>query len=468
MNELFSQIHLNNENTALVSESGQYISYSELFQLRKNVSQQFESRTLTLFLTNNSVGSVIIYLSLLHAKSVPILIDSSLSDEFIKGIISSYNPDYIIFPKNRHLGLDEYNRYDLISEFLLLKKADFQIQKINSDLALLLTTSGSTGSPKLVRISYHNIYSNTKSICDYLKIDNNDRAITVLPMNYSFGLSVIHTHLFVGASIFVTNKSIIESIFWSQIIDYDITFLYGVPFTFEILERIKFRSKTIPSLRYLVQAGGKLNSNLTEIFAKDSCEKKRKFFIMYGQTEATARMSYLPFENSLSKIGSIGIPIPGGAFSIVDDNGIKIDDIDSAGELVYEGPNVSLGYASCRSDLNLGDQNKGKLFTGDLATKDKDGYYYIVGRKKRFIKIFGNRTNLDEIENILKSDSIDCACVGHDDSLVIFITNKNIDLSSFKKMISTKFKINHSIINIKVINEIPKTTSGKTNYQELQ
>ncbi len=467
MMKLFAEINSNNNNVALVNELGETILYSELFFKRQQLSNSFRNRSVTLFLTNNSIDSVVIYLSLLHSGSVPVLIDINISNQFIQGLIKSYYPDYIICLKSHEYKFDDFVCSELTEAFNLYTAIDSKQDLTNYDIGLLLTTSGSTGSPKLVRLTYYNILENTKSICQYLGIDKSDRAITSLPMNYSFGLSVIQTHLYVGASILVTNKSIIEKDFWNLVEEFKVTFLSGVPFIYEVLEKLRFRNKELHSLKYLVQAGGKLNVNLVETFAKDSLEKNRKFFVMYGQTEAAARMSYVPYQNCLNKLGSIGIAIPNGKFTLVDDDNNIINEINKTGELVYEGPNVSLGYAESRNDLDLGDQNNGKLYTGDLATKDEDGYFYIVGRKKRFIKLFGNRTNLDEIEQLLKSDSIDCACVGSDDILRVYIIDSTIDLNELKKKISTKIKIHHSVINIIFIEEIPKNSSGKINYQLL-
>lgn len=466
--ELFPEIHPDNHKVALVSEFGDKITYSELYHQREQTSLNFTKRSVSLFLINNSIESVVIYLSLLYSGSIPILVDANLSEGFIDRLIHSYEPDYIISLKNIENKLESYSNSQLSSNFVLHKSLKFGKIISNDDLALLLTTSGSTGSPKLVRLTYNNILENTKAICEYLEISNIDRAITSLPIHYSFGLSVIQTHLFIGASIFVTNRSIIEKDFWNVVEKFKVTFFSGVPFTYEVLEKLKFRNKDLPSLKYLVQAGGKLNVNLVEVFAKDSFEKNRKFFVMYGQTEASARMSYLPYQKCLNKLGSIGIAIPNGKFKLVDDDGNLLNEINKTGELIYEGPNVSLGYAEKRNDLNLCDQNNGILSTGDLATKDEDDYYYIVGRKKRFIKLFGNRINLDEVEQLIKSDFIECACIGFDDNLIVYITDNTLDAYDLKKYISTRLKIHSSAINIRYIEIIPKTLSGKINYQLLK
>jgi acyl-coenzyme A synthetase/AMP-(fatty) acid ligase len=188
---------------------------------------------------------------------------------------------------------------------------------------------------------------------------------------------------------------------------------------------------------------------------------------MYGQTEATARMSYLPTELSLSKLGSIGIPIPGGEFSLIDDAGESIFGYEITGELVYKGHNVSMGYALSYEDLSKGDENNGILFTGDLAKRDKDNYYYIVGRKKRFIKIFGNRVNLDEIERLLKDIISDCACIGEDDYMCVFINDED-RIHEIKKFISSKIGIHHSAFTVRYIDQILKNSSGKTIYSSLK
>ena len=187
---------------------------------------------------------------------------------------------------------------------------------------------------------------------------------------------------------------------------------------------------------------------------------------MYGQTEATARMSYLPYNYAIIKNGSVGVPIPNGKFSLIDENNKKINEPDTVGELIYEGDNVSMGYANDINDLALGDINHGTLITGDLAKRDSDNHYYIVGRKKRFIKLFGNRVSIDHTESLIKIIISDCACIGEDDCMIIFINDKS-RITEIKKYISEKLNIHISAFNVKYIAEIPKNSSGKTNYSEL-
>jgi acyl-coenzyme A synthetase/AMP-(fatty) acid ligase len=257
-----------------------------------------------------------------------------------------------------------------------------------------------------------------------------------------------------------------EKEFWTFLKSYEATSLSGIPYSFEILKKLRFFEMDFPYLKTLTQAGGKLNDDLNREFSEYCLKSNKRFFVMYGQTEATPRMSYLPPEYSIKKLGSMGIAIPGGDFFLIDKNGNTIEEPDREGELVYKGRNVFMGYAKCRDDLANGDENNGVLVTGDLAKRDKDGFYYIVGRKKRFIKLFGNRVNLDETERLIKNIIPDCACAGIDDKMIIFITQKD-HIQDVKRFISTKTGINPKAFKVTVIDKIPKNSSGKTVYSQL-
>lgn len=176
--------------------------------------------------------------------------------------------------------------------------------------------------------------------------------------------------------------------FWQQLGDYKATSLSGVPYTFEMLDRLRFYRRDLPNLRTMTQAGGKLLPELHKKFAEYAEQTGKKFVVMYGQTEATARMSYLPPEKCLEKVGSMGVAIPGGRFFLINENGEIITEAERVGELVYEGDNVTLGYAVRGEDLAKGDERHGRLETGDMAKFDKDGYFYIVGRKSAFENIW--------------------------------------------------------------------------------
>ena len=284
--------------------------------------------------------------------------------------------------------------------------------EVHPDLALLLTTSGSTGSPKLVRLTLRNLAANAESIAQYLQLTPQERPITSLPMSYSYGLSVINSHLQVGATIVFTEDGVLQREFWDAVDQHHCTSFAGVPYTYQMLLQTGLLNKKGSSLRTLTQAGGRLEERYIQQMYDLAMARGWKFMVMYGQTEATARISYVPFERLGGKVGSVGIAIPNGLLSVD----------EHTGELVYRGPNVMLGYAECRDDLAKGDELHGVLRTGDLARQDDDGYFYITGRLKRFLKLFGKRFNLDDVEKILsRRFETSVACYGRDDLLMVAV-----------------------------------------------
>lgn len=445
------------------------ISYLELEESSKILTNVIKNRCLVFCLCSNEIGSLFGYTTFLNNKIVPLLVDSGLNSGLLANLVEKYKPDYFWVPTSMQDEFEDCNWILNIYGYALLKTKYTKSFFLNDNLALLLTTSGSTGSPKLIRQSYANILSNAEAIVEYLGITECERPITTLPMNYTYGLSIINSHLLKGATILLTTKGLMEKGFWELFKGQGATSFGGVPYTYEILKKLRFFRMELPSLKTMTQAGGKLSPELHKEFAEYAESKKICFFVMYGQTEATARMSYLPYEKSLEKYGSMGIAIPGGKFSLIDIDGNEITEHDVIGELVYEGANVTLGYAEDGNDLVKGDEMFGKLITGDMAKTDRDGYYYIVGRKKRFLKIFGNRVNLDEIERLIKTqfNNMDCACAGVDDKMYIFITDKTVS-DDVRKFISEKTGLNPVAFKIKTINEVPKNESGKTLYIKLE
>jgi acyl-coenzyme A synthetase/AMP-(fatty) acid ligase len=328
-------------------------------------------------------------------------------------------------------------------------------------LGLLLSTSGSTGDRKLVRLSYTNIQANCDSIVEYLGLTKEERPITTLPMEYTYGLSVIHSHVAVGATIILTNRTLFQKEFWETVEKYDVTSMAGVPYTYEMFERLRLREMDLPHLKTLTQAGGHLHEELQRKFGDWAAETGRRLFVMYGQTEATARMSYVPPEKCVEKIGSIGIPIPGGSFAIAED-----------GELIYFGANVSMGYALKREDMALGDINGGCLKTGDMARMDEEGYFYITGRKKRFVKLQGKRFSLDQIQEILQ-EAFDCEeiiCTGNDvDGIKVNTSSREVAdrEDEIIQLFMDKWQVRGRLITVKYLDEIPRNASGKVLYSKL-
>lgn len=458
------------ENTALLDEFGTTLTYAELKASGEKIAAGIGRRCLVFSFCENSIGSVLGYTAFVNNGIVPVLLNSHMDRELLGELIAKYKPSYFWAPVSQESDFERYQVTKTLEMYgyALLRTSFENEYPLYQDLCLLLTTSGSTGSPKFVRQSYANVLSNASAIVEYLQLDESERPITTLPMNYTYGLSIINSHLLVGATLLLTDKGLMQKEFWSFFKEQEATSFGGVPYTYEMLDRLRFFRMDLPSLRYSTQAGGKLTPELHKTFAEHAQENGIQFIVMYGQCEATARMGYLPAEKSLEKCGSMGIAIPGGKFHLIDVNGQNVAEPHVTGELVYEGPNVTLGYAECGEDLIRGDEREGVLQTGDMAQFDEDGYYYIVGRKKRFLKIYGNRVNLDEIDRLIKAhfDNMDCASAGVDDHMYLFVTDETL-AEDVKRFVVHKTGLNPVAFQTIVIEEIPKNDAGKTLYQEL-
>lgn len=456
------------DRIALIDDKDTELSYAQLQEENDRLTKAVGKRCLVFSMCSNTIESIIGYTGFMRNNIVPVLLNAHMDQELLKNLINSYCPSYIWMPyeiaKENYCYNVVYRSYG----YVLLETGFEKEYPLYEELGLLLTTSGSTGSPKFVRQTYTNVMTNAKQISEYLELDSTERPVTTLPMNYTYGCSIINSHLLVGATMLLTDKTLMDREFWAFMKNQKATSFAGVPYTYEMLDKLRFFRMDLPDLRYMTQAGGKLSPELHKKFAEYALEQNKKFIVMYGACEATARMGYLPAEKSLEKYGSCGIAIPGGKFYLIDINNTIIDKSGVTGELVYEGANVTMGYAECGDDLIKGDERQGKLLTGDMAQRDQDGFYFIVGRKKRFLKIYGNRVNLDEIDRMIKAefDFIDCASSGIDDHMYIFVTDKKI-VSDVKKFISDKTKLNPTAFNVITIKEIPKNDAGKTLYKEL-
>jgi len=444
------------------------ITYNNLHE-RSNIllkELKTEKKKLSFLFCKNNYSSILAYVTLLRSGYTQLLLDNDINPELRNELLKIYQPEILI----THT-CDEIQNYKIQGEFdglNIYKCVQVNYSEIYSDLAVLLSTSGTTGSPKLVRLSYENIQSNAESIGQYLNITEEERPITSLPMSYSYGLSVINSHLLNGAAIILTTQTIVLRDFWNIFQSNNCTSFAGVPYSFQLLKKIHFNKLNLPSLKTITQAGGRLSEEYIQYFYDLAIEKNYKFYVMYGQTEATARISYLPFEMLKEKIGSVGIPIPNGKIKIMNDEA-EILIPKTVGELVYYGSNVMLGYAESRNCLKKGDELDGVLHTNDVGFKDKDGYIYITGRKKRFIKIYGLRINLDEVEKMVENNfQCPAVCMGNDDSLIILL---QIEQDGIEKIVARKliqmYKLPPSVFKIKRVKRILTTLQGKKDYQKM-
>lgn len=450
------------DKTFLVDDQ-RALTYRELFSSFKNFN--FNNRDLFLLISENKLEIISFYYYCLYSKNVPILVNADSNNDYLKNIIEKYSPEYICCDKSKKIDLSVFHNYSIeleLDETLILKKNYHQKNKIHEDLAILLTSSGTTGDPKLVKLSYDNIDDNTLKISKKLNLTSMDIPITTLPLSYTYGLSVLNTHFCKDCKIILNNDSIISRNFWRRVSDFKPNSISGVPYTFEILNSLGLEKLNLKSFKKFTQAGGKMNDSLKEKIYNFCTQNDIELFIMYGQVEATARISILDHKLLSSKFKSVGNVLDGGEIDI-----IKKNYNDHDGEIVYSGKNIFIGYANCRKDLKIKEENK-ILKTGDMGYLDKDGYLYITGRKKRFIKMMGNSINLDQLENQINKKGFKVVVTGKDDALIIAFEDKNINLSNLKKYFLSNFKINLNYVNFLMLDQLPLTSNKKIDYKKIE
>jgi len=445
------------EKVAVIDDSGESITYGEICDFSKLFSKYVPKRSLIFILSENKIGSLLGYTSALSNRVVPLIISARTEESLYVNLRDLYQPEFLWVPNHltKQLG------YELVFSAwnYTLVKTNYPSTPMFDELSLLLPTSGSTGSPKLVRHSYRNIEANADNVRRLFNLNEDEKAMAILPMHYTMGLSVIASHLLAGATILLSNRSLLDKGFWSML--KEATSFTGVPYSYEVLLKMRFTRMDLPKLRIITQGGGKLTTEMWQALATYAQERGKKFIATYGQSECTARMAYLPSELAMSKICSIGIAEPGGQLSIVDSDGNESFEGEATGEMIYRGENVTLGYATSREDLLKGDENHGVMHTGDLVHRDADGCYFVIGRLKRFLKIFGLRIGLDEVETLIKSEfKTDCYCKGNDEKLVILVTDSSL-VPLIPVFVEEKTHLFHQNIEVQVVEAILRNEAGK-------
>jgi long-chain acyl-CoA synthetase len=415
-------------------------TYAELAAdvLRRAAAIAGRRKSLVACLCRTDARSAIAYLGAMAAGHAVMMLDAAADRDAIDRLLELYQVEFV-------LDGDGCERLPVSGG------------RVDDELALLLSTSGSTGSPKYVRLSRHNIDANAAQIVQILGIDTGERAVQALPLHYAYGLSVLNSHLFAGASVVFPGASLVRPGFWAAMRDHACTSLAGVPSTYTILTRIGFEDSALPDLRTLTQAGGRMEPETVLHFGRHMIERGGRLVVMYGQTEATARIAYVPPDRVLDKPDRVGVPVPGGRLSLADD-----------GELLYDGPNVMLGYARRRADLASGDGNGGRLATGDLARVDDEGFYSIVGRKHRMAKLSGRRVNLDELEALLMAHGRVAAL---ELSGRLVLARAAGDATTSRRELSLHagelLRVPARLIRVLDVGRLPLTGSGKTDYGAL-
>ena len=450
---------------AAVDDLGQQISYGSLAEQGLRLAQLVEPRSLVFCLCENNVGGLLGYTGMYDNNSIPLLLDASLNRALLQHLIDVYKPSHLWVPET----YSQEFRIDILHKAYnyVLGKTENSSCAVHDSLSLLLTTSGSTGSPKLVRHRYGNLEANARNVAIAFGWTSKERPICSLPMQYTMGLNVINTHLYVGATLLLTSESLTSPRFWDFIQKQRGSNFTGVPYSYDVLFKLKFTRMSLPHLTTLAVGGGKMSEKNFNELATYAAQNGKRLFSSFGTTETSARMACLQPEYALSKCCSIGKAIPEGELFLRDDAAQVINDAEAVGELCYRGPNVTMGYAECREDLLLGDEFSGEYATGDLARRDADGFYFITGRMTRFVKIFGLRISLDQCEHIIHTTfNSECACTGTDNKVTIYLTGDSLP-GDIKKFIAKFLQLPPASFEVYSVSEIPKNESGKILYSNL-
>ncbi|MFE0642962.1 AMP-binding protein [Streptomyces sp. NPDC058877] len=449
---LARDLAVHGDRTAVVTPGGE-LSYRALAGRVEEVARRLgPERRLVLLPGANTVEALVVHLAALSAGHVTLLVPGD-HPEAVAALTAAYDPDVVVRP-----GADDGPRIE--------ERRSGSAHSLHPDLALLLSTSGSTGSPKLVRLSYENLQSNAESIAAYLDIRDTDRAATTLPLHYCYGLSVVHSNLLRGAGIVLTDLSVADACFWDLFREAGGTSLAGVPYTFDLLDRVGFAEMDLPRLRYVTQAGGRLSPERVTQYAELGRSHGWDLFVMYGQTEATARMAYLPPALVADHPGAIGVPVPGGSFHLEPVE--EASGADDVGELVYTGPNVMLGYALAPEDLSLG-RTVDALRTGDLARRTGAGLYEIVGRRSRFLKILGLRIDPQQIEALLARHGLNALCTGDDEGVTIAVEGgQERDRRRIRRRVVDECGLPARTVHVHTVPALPRLATGKPDYRAVQ
>ncbi|CAM3892349.1 AMP-binding protein [Smaragdicoccus niigatensis] len=438
----------NGDRPALISQVEPALTYADLAdQVEDFAARLGPERKLVMLAGRNDTSALIAYLGILAAGSVVLVVPETAAGPD-STLTRTYNPDVVVSVGEAGWEIATRNATS--------------VHDLHPDLALCLSTSGSTGSPKLVRLSYRNLVANAQAIGTYLSLTSDDRAITTLPMYYCYGLSVIHSYLVAGATLMLTNDSVIDKSFWSFFRQHRATSIAGVPYTYELLDQAGFAKMHLPSLRYMTVSGGRLAPAKVKEYAGHARQAGWQLFPMYGSTEATSRMAYMPPELVFDNPECVGVPIPGGAFRLDPVDGLD----DDMGELVYTGPNIMLGYAQSASDLAKG-RELDELRTGDIARRKPNGLYQIVGRSARFIKLFGIRIDLQRIESVLESQGLTAVCTGDDEQLVVAVQGRAA-VADIRARVAAITNLPAHVIQVVTVDEFPRLGAGKVDYAALR
>jgi acyl-CoA synthetase (AMP-forming)/AMP-acid ligase II len=384
--------------------------------------------------------------------------------------LAAYQPEFVVPAPGRGSELADLDNYSPVAQTIagatvFRRSSGRPTGEISPDTALLLSTSGSTGSPKTARLSYSGLADNSAAVIRALGITAADRALTTLPITHAYGLSVLNTHLLAGASVVLGDGSPLSAATWDRLIRTGATSFAAVPMTYAAFgpahEDLLARSR----IRTMTQAGGRLGRDLTTRLVQTMYRRAGRFFVMYGQTEATSRISCLDPADLPRRLGSVGTAVPGGALTI-GPAAVRARAVPGEGAVRYQGPGVMLGYASGRADLARGGEVD-VLDTGDLGYL-RDGYLYLTGRAKRIVKVRGVRTSLDDLEGMVERPGHHVAVVCDIDEVLYLFGAGDPDVhEQQRRQVADSLGVPGRHVVFRQVGSLPRTAGGKVDYQRL-
>lgn len=448
------------DHCAVADESGNRLTYRDLENLSEGYAELVLPRSLIAILCDHDIDTVAFYYSMMNNGAVPFLLSNTLNRELAENLIRTYRPEYIWAETGAGILQEGWREVCRKGSHVLIKTG-YGKAELYRELALLLPTSGSTGSSKFVRQSRANLICGAEIMADYVGLQEDDRGISAIPYSYCYGLTAMHMHWYMGAAFYITPRLMVEQEFWDFFEESRITNFSVLPYQYQILEKVGFVDRSYPFFRFSVAGGAAFGDRAWREAAEGWKEKGIRFYVIYGQTEGVGMLTGVPADRALDKVGSIGVP----------GKGLKayIDGPEQGeGELVLEGMSIGLGYALDRADLKKEDENGGVLHTGDIASMDDEGYIFLKGRRNRFIKLLGMRISLDEVEGKLRREYRDgeLACVGNDERLTVYYTGA-CNSETIRKYCMEKFSIKKTMISVKTVESIPRNESGKIHYAAL-
>lgn len=452
---------------ALLDSQGRCLSHGEVRQTVARLANAWPVGPggLTLLIVPNTLAAVLAYLAAMTAGGAVWPLPPGLPRARVDALVQAYAPDVIVTddaPMAETLSPDYQQAAPPLSlSPLTVLARRHPAPAVHPDLAVCLSTSGSTGHPKVVRLSRSALAANTDAIIKALGITPQERAVLHLPLAYSFGLSVLHSHLWAGGSLLVTGDGFLDPAFWSDIRAAEATTLPGVPYHYEMLRRLGLDKLDVPSLTTFTQAGGRLDPPFVKHFASMATQRGGRLYVMYGQTEAGPRISVLPADLAATQSNSVGRAVPGTTLRIAAPDGSPVP-AGTEGAVIVEGPGVMMGYATTRADLARGDDLGGRLSTGDLGYLDETGLLTLTGRETRFAKLFGLRLDLEQIERAMPAPTVAVEAGKH---LILVTEGPTAPVQDIALELTG---LHPSAVRVRHVDALPRTPSGKLDLSAIE